>query len=313
LVSGGTPPFSYLWNNGVTTEDLNNIPAGNYQVTVTDARGCVKTAQYSITRPNPLSLTVNTTTNATCSTFTVTQDFTAVASGGVPPYIYNWSSGSVSGTNNQSMTTTTNGLVTLTVTDAIGCSTNYSLNVAIPTLGNPSFNANSIGYTSYGIYSIVDPIQFNSVITGDYISVLWDFGDGTFSNEVNPIHTYSIPNDYVVTQTVTYPFGCVYKHIITLQVEKGYLLVVPTAFTPTNNDGINDTFRPVTKGLKNVRLDIYDTWGSLIYSEVGEVLVGWNGKIKEVNSENGNYYAKVSGETFYGTIINENQTFVLIK
>lgn len=313
LVSGGTPPFSYLWNNGATTEDLNSIPAGNYQVTVTDARGCVKTAQYSITRPNPLSLSVNTTTNATCGTFTVTQDFTAVASGGVPPYTYNWSSGTVSGTNNQSMTTTTNGLVTLTVTDAIGCSTNYSLNVAIPTLGNPSFNTNSIGYTSYGIYSILDPIQFTSVITGDYISVLWDFGDGTFSNEVNPIHTYSTPNDYVVTQTVTYPFGCVYSQIITLKVEKGYLLVVPTAFTPTNNDGINDTFRPVTKGLKNVRLDIYDTWGSLIYSEVGEVLVGWNGKIKEVSSENGNYYAKVSGETFYGTIINENQTFVLIK
>lgn len=313
LVSGGTPPFSYLWNNGATTEDLNSIPAGNYQVTVTDARGCVKTAQYSITRPNPLVLSVNTTTNATCSTFTVTQDFTAVASGGVPPYTYNWSSGTVSGTNNQSMTTTTNGLVTLTVTDAIGCFTNYSLNVDIPTIGNPSFSINSIGYTSYGIYSILDPIQFTSVITGDYISVLWDFGDGTFSNEVNPIHTYSSPNDYVVTQTVTYPFGCVYSQIITLKVEKGYLLVVPTAFTPTNNDGINDTFRPVTKGLKNVRLDIYDTWGSLIYSEVGEVLVGWNGKIKEVSSENGNYYAKVSGETFYGTIINENQTFVLIK
>jgi hypothetical protein len=40
---------------------------------------------------------------------------------------------------------------------------------------------------------------------------------------------------------------------------KGYLLVVPNAFTP--NDDINDTLRPVTKALKNVRLDIYDTWG----------------------------------------------------
>jgi hypothetical protein len=71
--------------------------------------------------------------------------------------------------------------------------------------------------------------------------------------------------------------------------------------------------RPVTRGLKNIRLDVYDTWGSLIYSEVGDVLVGWNGKIKDIPSENGNYYAKVSAETFYGTIVNENQTFVLIK
>jgi gliding motility-associated-like protein len=99
---------------------------------------------------------------------------------------------------------------------------------------------------------------------------------------------------------------------ITFNVEKGYLFVVPNAFTP-NNDAINDTFRPVTKALKNVRLDIYDTWGSLIYSETGDTLKGWDGKIKEQNAENGNYYCKVSAETFYGTIVNENHPFILIK
>ena len=87
---------------------------------------------------------------------------------------------------------------------------------------------------------------------------------------------------------------------------------MPTAFTP-NSDSLNDTFRPVTKGLKNVRLDIYDTWGSLIYSETGDVIAGWNGKIKDTPAENGNYYCKVAAETFYGTIVYENQTFVLIK
>lgn len=314
LVSGGTPPFNYVWNNGIITEDLSNVSAGNYSVTVTDARGCTKFAQYSITRPSPIVITVATTTVANCATNSVTQNFTAQVSGGVPPFQFNWSSGTVSGSNNEIMTTTQNGLVTLTATDAIGCSSNYSLNVLLPVLGNPTFTQNSIGFTSYGIYSILDPIQFNSDITGDYISVLWDFGDGTFSNELNPIHTYLIPNDYyLVTQTVTYPFGCVYVSNLALKVEKGYLLVMPTAFTPDNNDGVNDTLRPVSKGLKNIRLDIYDTWGSLIYSETGEVLIGWNGKIKNINSENGNYYAKVSAETFYGTIINENQTFVLIK
>jgi hypothetical protein len=62
------------------------------------------------------------------------------------------------------------------------------------------------------------------------------------------------------------------------------------------------------------KLDIYDTWGSLIYSETGdEILVGWDGKFKGFNAENGNYYSKVSAETFYGTIVNSDQTFVLIK
>ena len=87
---------------------------------------------------------------------------------------------------------------------------------------------------------------------------------------------------------------------------------MPTAFTP-NNDKLNDTYRPVTKALKNIVLDIYDSWGSLIYSETGDVLVGWDGKIKGFNAENGNYYSKVRAETFYGTIVNSDQTFVLIK
>lgn len=210
------------------------------------------------------------------------------------------------------MHTDTTGTVLLTVTDDLGCIATYSVIVDSPVLGYPSFEPVSIGHTSYGIYAIGDPIQFNSNITGDYISVSWDFGDGTFSTEVNPSHTYVIPRDYVVTQTVTYPFGCVYVQTISLIVENGYLLVVPTAFTP-NDDSLNDTFRPVTKRLTNVHLDIYDTWGSLIYSETGDVLVGWDGKIKGFNAENGNYYSKVSGETFYGTTVHENHTFVLIK
>lgn len=312
LVSGGSAPFTYVWSNGVTTEDLINIPAGNYLVTVTDTNGCIKQAQYSINRPPPLVTEVITKTDFDCETKYVKQTFVADVSGGVPPYQLVWSSGTVSGANNEIMNTTQNGTVILTATDAIGCKSNYTFNVDVPTLGTPSFNVSSYAYSTFGIYSINDPIQFTNTATGDFISVVWDFGDGTFSTDLNPVHSFINPKDYVVTQTVTYPFGCIYVEKITFIVGKGYVLVVPTAFTP-NNDTLNDTFRPVTKALKNVRLDVYDTWGSMIYSESGDVLRGWDGKIKGINAENGNYYCKVSGETFYGTIVNENHPFVLIK
>lgn len=313
LVSGGTPPFNYNWSNGAIVEDLNALPAGNYLITVTDSRGCTKNAQYVITRPDPIVISVATTTQANCGLFTIEQVFTAQVTGGVPPFQYNWSSGTVSGSNNQIMTTNQSGLVILNIVDALGCSPpDYTFNVQIPAYSNADFEYTSIGYVSLGILSIQDPIQFTTMATGPFESILWDFGDGTFSNETNPTHTYLIEGSYVVTQTVTYPFGCVYTNVYTLDITKGYLLVVPNAFTP-NGDAINSTFRPVTKALNEVRLDVYDTWGSLIYSEIGDVLVGWDGTIKGIEAENGNYYCKVSAKTFYGVTVNENHPFVLIK
>ncbi|MDR6967740.1 gliding motility-associated-like protein [Flavobacterium arsenatis] len=312
IISGGTPPFTYSWSNGSSTEDLNNLVAGNYSVVVTDFNGCTISSQYSLIRPEPLKINVTTTTDSDCDLREVTTNFIAQASGGVPPYQYQWSSGSISGLNSEIMTTDTNGTVILTVEDSIGCIQTYTVNVDNTEIGEIAFQAVSIGFTSFGIYSIEDTIHFNSSITGDYESVYWDFGDGLTSTELNPTHTYSIPKDYVVTLTVTYPFGCVYKFVVTLAVEKGYVLVLPTAFTP-NSDSLNDAFRPVTKNLKNVVMHIYDSWGSLIYSEKGDVIKGWDAKIKGFNAENGNYYSKVVAETFYGTIVYENQTFVLIK
>lgn len=312
LVAGGSAPFNYSWSNGATTEDLTNIPAGNYSVTVTDGNGCSKTAQYNINRQPPIAIAVNTKTDADCDTRTIKQLFIADVSGGIPPYKLVWSSGTVSGANNEIMETTTNGTVQLTVTDSYGCTANYTFTVDTPELGTVSFSTSSYAFSTFGLYSVVDPIQFTNEATGDYETIAWNFGDGTVSTEQNPIHAYTQPGNYIVTETVTYPFGCVYVHTLSLLVEKGYVLEVPQAFTP-NDDTLNDTMRPVFSGLKKVRIDIYDTWGSLVYSEEGETLKGWDGKIKGVQAENGNYFCKVQSETFYNLSLESAQPFTLIK
>ncbi|MFV5688058.1 PKD domain-containing protein [Flavobacterium sp. ZT3R25] len=312
LVAGGTPPFTYTWSNGATTEDLTTIPAGNYLVTVTDSRGCSKMAQYVINRQPPIVIGVETKTDFNCDAKSVKQTFVAQVSGGVPPYQLTWSSGTISGVNNEMMNTNQNGTVILGVTDNLGCTANYTFNVAIPKLGTPSFTTSSYSYATFGTFSISDPIQFTNTATADYSSTAWDFGDGSVSSEENPTHTFVKEGSYVVTQTVIYPFGCIYTHIVTLLIDKGYKMVIPNGFTP-NGDGINETFKPVFVGLKSLQLDVYDTWGELIYSEKGETLQGWDGRIKERESENGNYYYKVKGTTFYGKIMNENGPFTLIK
>ncbi|WP_343021962.1 PKD domain-containing protein [Flavobacterium sp. PL12] len=312
LVSGGTPPFTYSWSNGSISEDLNTIPAGNYLVTVKDARNCTASASYVILRPAPIVVKVETVTNFDCVTKVVNQSFIAKTTGGIPPYQFIWSSGTVSGPNNEKMETSQNGLIILNAIDSRGCSATYNFNVAIPELGTPSFNSNSIAYKTYGFYSIEDPIQFFNTATGDYTNVSWDFGDGTFSNEENPIHNYKKEASYVVSQTVTYPFGCVYNSTVTLTIDKGYKLIPPTAFTP-NDDGFNDYYAPEFLGLNEIQFAVYDTWGALIYSELGDNIRGWDGKINNKEAENGNYYYKISGKTFYGKMIKDQGAFVLIK
>src|SRR6185503_17500345 len=56
-VTGGTAPFTYAWSNGATTQDLTNIPAGTYNVTVTATGGCTQTLNgIVITEPTAIVL-----------------------------------------------------------------------------------------------------------------------------------------------------------------------------------------------------------------------------------------------------------------
>ena len=210
------------------------------------------------------------------------------------------------------MNTGTNGLVILTVTDGLGCVKDFSLQVETPVLDGSSFTTNSIGLSVYELYSVFDPIQFTNTAIGDFINITWDFGDGNFSNDINPEHIYTKVGTYTVKQTVTYPFGCVYSSEVTLLLEKGYNLVMPNAFTP-NNDGLNDYFFPVFLNLNDMTLDIYDTWGNVIYSESGENIRGWDGKIQNAEAENGNYYFKFIAKTFYGHEIIKEGALTLIN
>ena len=313
LIQGGSAPYSITWSNGETTEDINNISQGNYTAFVVDANGCEIEGSWDVDRFDPIQLDVTRDIDADCDSGVVNQSFEAIAFGGVPPFTFNWSSGTVTGPNNEFMTTSIAGLVVLEVEDSIGCRLEMTIDVEdISFNADVGFSVSSFAFLNFGIYSIQDPIQFTSEATGNFESILWDFGDGSFSTEENPVHTYASVGNYVVTLTVTYPFGCVYTSTITLTVEKGYELIVPDAFTP-NNDRLNDFFKPELIGLNDLELRIYDTWGSLVYSEAGNSIRGWDGRVKDEFAENGNYYYTFSGKTFYGQEIKEQGAVVLIK
>lgn len=114
-VIGGTPPFTYSWNTGETTQDLNNVPAGTYNVRVTDANGCFVNRSATVDEPASLQLNIDVT-DIDCADGDV-GELQAIVSGGTAPYTYSWSNGS--GTAAQSGLPV--GTYDLTVTDANGC------------------------------------------------------------------------------------------------------------------------------------------------------------------------------------------------
>jgi hypothetical protein len=53
-VSGGVSPYSYFWNNGMITEDISNLSAGYYNVTILDSNNCMLQNVAYVSEPNPI-------------------------------------------------------------------------------------------------------------------------------------------------------------------------------------------------------------------------------------------------------------------
>ncbi len=135
IVSGGTAPFTYQWtdipgNTVVSTSNPASLPAGQYDVMVTDANGCVFGTKYyydsaqtiNIYNSSNINFTINST-QANCTNGTAT---VAGFTGGTAPYSILWSNAATSA----SITGLTMGVYGATVTDANGCYTKKNVYVS---------------------------------------------------------------------------------------------------------------------------------------------------------------------------------------
>ncbi len=112
--TGAVAPATYSWSNGATSANLSNLPAGNYDLTITDAFGCVKNLSRTIIAP-AAALSV---APLVCNDTLYTQ-----VTGGTTPYSYLWSDNST----NVNYIPTTSGTYYVAVTDANGCKSNDTI------------------------------------------------------------------------------------------------------------------------------------------------------------------------------------------
>lgn len=146
-LSGGTPPYTYTWNNGATTSTINNLQAGQYMVLVHDANNCAASSGNFVTQPAaPLTVTMSGTT-ASCN-----GSATATPAGGTSPYTYAWNNGATT----QVISNVPAGVYAVTVTDAHNCTVNGSYTITGNSPINPAasvVNASCYG-TATGIITV---------------------------------------------------------------------------------------------------------------------------------------------------------------
>ncbi|HLP19330.1 MAG TPA: gliding motility-associated C-terminal domain-containing protein, partial [Chitinophagales bacterium] len=200
-ITGGTAAYAFDWSNDANTSALSNLAEGAYAVTVTDARNCSVTADYTIT--NDYTLTVDATQSTTINLGEAIQlnAVTNVNHGNV----YTWSPANTLNCGNcasPEATPTANTFYTVNVVDANGCraldtltiSVNSITDIFIPNAFSPNGDGNNDAFQLFGDISSIaylDLRVFNRwgemVFESNKHNFTWD---GTYKGEVVPQGVY---------------------------------------------------------------------------------------------------------------------------
>ena len=356
--SGGTAPYTYLWNNGQTNPTVNGLSAGIYTVITSDANNCTKNDTIIISPA--VNATIGAIPNSIC------QGQSAILSPliatGTPTYSFLWNTADT--TQSITVSPTLSSSYAVVITDANGCTDSAFISITVREQPHTSFNSDTIGCSPLCI-------QFNnqsSINTGTITQWHWNFGDGGTSNIENPVHCFTNPDatsilNSTVSLTVSSNEGCadtltknnyitiypapiadfdytpnpptILNNVVSFQntsissnawiwsfsnngndtsttlqspyytyldtgvftvtliasnnysckdtiqknivVGSDWALYIPNAFTPENEDGINDIFLAKGYGILEFEMLIFDRWGNLIFKS-DDITKGWDGK-----------------------------------
>lgn len=205
-ITGGTKfnnpaaPYRTLWTrNGAFTssnQNLTNLAFGNYCVTVTDAKGCIKTQCVNLTQPTALSVTIQVNETIKCPK-AKTGIIEAMPSGGTPPYTYIWNANN--SFNAKVLTNSGAGGYTVVTVDSNGCTATAGItltepapiSVSILNKTNILCNGDQTGAIEVAVVGGTSPYtylwkgdQLNPPVNTDVVPRITDLLPGTYEVEV---------------------------------------------------------------------------------------------------------------------------------
>lgn len=245
----GNGTLTYVWNfddgtvltTAGATHSFSTSGTHVYTLTARSAKGCSYTFTGSVAvLPQPsASFTYAVISPNTNDNFSFTNTSTSPSGIAGMSYFWDFGDGSTSVLQNPTHAYTANGTynVTLTVTNAEGCSASVSQTIVVDKNPNiaADFMINNAGQCLSG-----NSFAFtNTTTTSNGISVtayLWDFGDGNTSGTASPVHVYALPGSYTVTLTATSSTG--FQDVVTQSVN---VYAVPNVGKPADQVVCNNS------------------------------------------------------------------------
>lgn len=312
LSAGGG--ITYLWSPAL---DLSNPQAPDpvaaprvsttYQVSVTDANGCINTDNVSIRVAEPFRIQA-------------TPDTTMCLGYVLPLWVrgadhYVWKGEGLDAANipNPRATIKTQGFYTYNVTgyDADGCFT-HDTSLIAGVYPAPFVSAGPDRVRMTGM-----PVTLYGQGSPDIIKWKWSPPDQLdCATCPKPLASPNLSTKYKVEVENKYGCKATDEVVVMVTCDRGAVFL-PTAFTP-NRDGTNEWFYPKGRGIKEVAsLRIYDRWGSLVFEkthfQMNIASAGWDGNWKGAIAPMGNYVYAIETICEDGTSFLFRGTVTLIK
>ena len=274
----GSGASTYTWDNGVTNGvSFTPTTTATYNVIGTDIHGCINTSNMTLTVVLIPTMDFFADKLKGCSPLTV--NFTNNSTGNLTNCEWSFSNGTnlnICGNVSQTFTAVGCYDVTLTVRTQEGCANTMTIPDYICVDPNPiadfSFDPkelSTVNWIANMTNSSIDAISYN-----------WNFGDGTTSTEIDPIHSfpYDGPGTYNIVLFATNIEGCIDSIAKPIVVTEDLIFYVPNTFTPDHDD-FNEVFKPIfTSGFDpfDYTLLIFNRWGEVLF-ESHDTDFGWDG------------------------------------
>jgi gliding motility-associated-like protein len=275
IPTGGAGGYAYGWSNGETDETIDNLAAGLYSITVTDANGCTEVNAGDIIEPGPLDFSFSVV-DVICAG-EATGLISVTATGGTPPYEY--SADGIQFQSDLNLSGLLAGEYQVQVRDASGCSLAKTAFITEPlplvAEAGPDQTVD-LGYTA-DLQGFFSPPSLPVALSWSPSATL-SCGDCQ-----DPVAFPSETTTYYLT--VEDEVGCraIDSVIVTVLLKRP--IYIPNVFTP-NADGLNDFFTvyggPAARSIRSLK--IFTRWGSLVFEgydlPLNKESSGWDGYFK---------------------------------